>query len=168
MKPDIFPNKFKFKIEQASANAYTELTIPTGLASAYALERGKNKKLAINILGILLKIPQYDVDGDRVLVHLKTFSDTAHAGIDERGVIFDFDEMYTLATNGILVQNRLKYFDIGAQGLGEIAVTDNLYVGFDTIDYAAAQTLYGEIYYRYVEITTDDYNDMFRDQISYS
>jgi len=169
MSLDIFPQPLRVLATQPSTNGFVQVQIPTGLEALRASENRGTKRTAMEILKIIHVIPMLVVAGDRFYWTLSTVSDTAPRNLSERGVIYQFDrEFVGDASNGLARAQRDEILDLTCGGIGQLICSDNLYLQLDSEDLAGAQSMYMQIFFRYVKIGLQEFVDIAQSQMTYT
>lgn len=167
---DVFPNVIRGILEQAAANGYVELEVPTGLAALRAQQFRQNKRTAMELLKWIIVVPPH-ILLQRSMVTLSTVSDAgAPRNLSERGTIYQYDRSVIgdgAAGGGLTMQQRDHTIDLTTGGIGQLVATDKLYVQFDTVANAAAEKLYFQLYFRYVSISLQEFSDIKEGQVTY-
>ncbi|MCK4529303.1 hypothetical protein KAW18_18220 [candidate division WOR-3 bacterium] len=167
---DVFPQVFRVKAEQPSANGFVEVQIPTGLAALRALQFRANKRTVVELLKIFYVIPNPEdatSDLDRQFWTLATVSEASSPrNMSERGCIYQFDTVMK-GSAGSAVFRRDGQIDLTGGGIGRLIATDNLYLQFDSESMIATGTMYMQILFRYVNISLQEYSDIKEGQVTY-
>lgn len=166
---DVFPQALRCVAVQASNDAYVELQVPTGLAALRAQQFRQNRRTVMEIMKIMYVIPLPATtagDLDRYIFTLNTVSRDALSELSDRGCLYRFDRRLT-GDAGSTVWNRDGIIDLTSGGIGVLCCTDNLYIEFDTQSTAAENSLYIQIFFRYVSISLQEYSDIKESQITY-
>lgn len=165
---DVFPNVFRIKLVEGGANTWTEAQIPTGLqALNNNREKAQKHYWGIMVLGMYYKRPKFSVTDDEFVITLRdrdTPDASAPPQLDDPGVFLHDQTVFTLATNGILIQERTRRVDITWQGIGRLVIGNNIYMGMQGIDLAGASTVYAQIIYKYIKVPTQEYIDLLNGQ----
>lgn len=155
---DVNPQYATVSVTESAANTFTQATLALPVLRGGNMGRGSRYQV-IELLWAWLDLQtNAGATGDGRDVILATTSQTALQTLQNPDVLFKYNDLITITTSGLYVEQNPHVFDFrDGAGHGIIVATENLYLGVIGTSQTATQTARCRIFYRFKNISIDEF-----------
>ena len=164
-KMDRYPQYITDSVVSSAANTWTQQTKPLPVNRVGSTSGNKTRILEIARVEFEVSDQTSTVDATGYRVYVTTKSHATEPNFADPSVIVQDGNIVWFTTSGSGLYQRQKRIECEtSDGYGILVATDNLYVSLKTTNWTAAATLRYKIWYRFVDVSLQEYIGMVQAQ----